>query len=72
MDVRITFRSEVYVSGDTMDEIRDKFEDMQIFDSNAINENDAAFIELISVEDAETYEDLEREYYNCRRPRKMD
>ena len=71
MTARITFRSEVYVSGDTMDEIRDRFEDMQIFDWDAVKDNDACFIELVSVEDAETCEDLENEYYNCRKAKKI-
>ena len=61
-EVRITFRSEVYIKGETMDEIRDKWEEVGLFSDDALKNYNAEFVELVSVEDAETYEDLHKEF----------
>ena len=64
MEVRITFRSEVIIKGDNLAEIRDKFEEMTLFSEEA-NKYDAAYMELVSVEDNNTYEDLESKYWHA-------
>lgn len=58
MEVRITFRSEVYIKGETLEEIKEKWEDIPIFCADAIDNYYADFVELESVEDADTCEDL--------------
>lgn len=58
MDVRITFRSEVFISGENMAEIRDKWESMNLYDKN----NGVEFVEINTVEDAETYDDMMQEF----------
>lgn len=58
MEVRITFRSEVYIKGETLEEIKEKWEDMPIFCVDALMNHYANFVELESVEDADTCEDL--------------
>lgn len=58
MEVRITFRSEVYIKGDTLEEIKDKWEELPLYSGEALEDADADFVELISVENANTHEDL--------------
>lgn len=60
MEVRITYRSEVYIKGDSLEEIKDKWEALNL----TSQEGNSEFVELCSVEDAETYEDLENEFNN--------
>lgn len=60
MEVRITFRSEVYLEGKDLEEIKSKFEQMDLN-----NDSGMEFVELVSVEDANTYEDLTHEYKNA-------
>jgi hypothetical protein len=60
MEVRITYRSEVYIKGDSLEEIKDKWEALNL----TSQEGNSNFVELCSVEDAETYEDLENEFNN--------
>jgi hypothetical protein len=62
MEVRFTFRGEVYVSGDTMEEIKEKWESFPLFSDVALEEYDADFVELETVEDAETYKDLMNDF----------
>ena len=61
MEVRITFRSEIFLEGKDMKEIVSKWEDMELFSKEA-NEAYASEIEVVSVEDAETYDDLMDEF----------
>jgi hypothetical protein len=61
MEIRITFRSEVYISGDSLSEITYKWEAMKLYQDG----NDIEFIEISSVEDAETYDNLEHDFYNA-------
>ena len=60
MEVRITYRSEVCIKGDSLEEIKDKWEALNL----TSQEGNSEFVELCSVEDAETYEDLENEFNN--------
>ena len=59
--VRITFRSEITIEGDTLADVKKKFEEMTLYSGQAIN-NGANFIEVNSVEDANTLEDLSAEF----------
>ena len=61
MEVRITFRSEVYISGENMAEIRDKWESMNLYEKD----NGVGFVEINTVEDAETYNDMMQEFYHA-------
>ena len=61
MVARITFRSEIFIEGETLAEIRDKFESIPIYalkDVNGKDIYDYGFCELISVEDTDTYDDI--------------
>lgn len=58
MRVRFTFKMEVYVEGDTIEEIRDTYNSILEIQSRT-----ADFVETDSVEDADTYEDLWNQYY---------
>ena len=60
MEVRITYRSEIYIKGNSLDEIKSKFETLDLDPSDAHDENvtDYGFVEVVSVENADSYEDL--------------
>ena len=58
MTARITFRSEIYISGDSISEIREKWEAMPIFCIEALD-NSAQVIDTCSVEDADTYKEID-------------
>ena len=58
MEARITFRSEIYISGDSISEIREKWEAMPIFCVDALDEG-AQIIEVCSVEDADTHKEID-------------
>lgn len=53
IEVRITFRSEVYVKGKTLREIREKWENMPIFSNDALETYHAEYIEFCSSERAD-------------------
>lgn len=55
--VRITFRSEVVIEGNTLVEINEKWQNMPLF-SNDAEKCGAEFIEVVSTEDADTYEEV--------------
>lgn len=61
MKVRITFRSEVYISGRSINEIRNKWEDLSLYSDEA-RRCKADFVELVSAEDANTFRDLSDEF----------
>lgn len=64
MDVRIKFDADLIISGDTMQEVRSKFESMQLFSQEA-KDSGVEFSEIQLVEDSETYDDLRHEYDHC-------
>lgn len=64
MEVRITFRSEVFIKGETLADCAKQWEQMELFSDEA-NQHDACQIELVSVEDAETYNDILSEFNNA-------
>ena len=57
MEVRITFRSGVYIEGDTLRDIKEKWESLPLYSQDA-EKAGADFIELISVEDTDDYSNL--------------
>ncbi len=67
MVARITFRSEIYIEGEDIKEIRDRFERIPIYDVklDGDKESEYGFCEIMSVEDAETNEDMETEFYHA-------
>lgn len=64
MKVRITFRNEIYVEGKDMKGVRNIFECLDL-GYDKLKEYGYNFVELCSVEDAETYEDLMSEWKNA-------
>ena len=62
MKVRIAFRSDVVIEGDTIEEIREKWETMPLYSDEARNYG-AGFLNVDTVEDADTYDDLKHEFY---------
>lgn len=65
MTARITFRSEVYITGKSLKEIKEKFEGMPIFSADALEKASADFIEVVSVTDDENSKDLFSEFQNA-------
>lgn len=59
--VRITFRSEIYLEGESLEEVAKKWEKIELFSDEA-NKCEACEIEVVSVEDAETNDDLKPEF----------
>lgn len=57
MEVRFTYRMETYVEGETFEDCVSKFEKMDLETENS------TFIEMTSMEDADTYENLIDRYY---------
>ena len=64
MEVRIKFDADLVITGDTMEEVRSKFENMPLWSDEA-KECGVEFSEIQLVEDANTYNDLEHEYNHC-------
>ena len=58
-EVRVTFRSEVYIKGKTMEEIKNKWEELPLFSVDALD-SDVDVCELISAErvDDGSYDDV--------------
>lgn len=54
MRVRLTYRVETYVEGDTIEECKANFENAEQLDEQ--------FVEMVSVEDADTYDDLSKQW----------
>lgn len=59
MEVRITFRSEVYIKGKTIEEIKDKWMKLPLFSADALD-NYADVVEVVSSEriDDESYDEI--------------
>ena len=60
--VRIKFSADIYIEGDSVEEIRSKWESMPLWSEQA-KQNNVEFSEVLLIEDAETYEDLKGEFY---------
>ena len=59
IEVRVTFRSEVYIKGKTMEEIKDKWEELPLFSADALDHS-ADICELVTAErvDDGSYDDV--------------
>ena len=62
MKVRIKFEAEVYIEGKDMGEVARKWQWMPILSEYAVENASGDFCGIVSVEDAETYEDLSVEF----------
>ena len=65
MKVSFKFDAYLYLEGENMAEIREKFESMSLFSADALKEGHAEFCDLLLVEDSETNKDLMDEYDNA-------
>ena len=63
MELRITFRSEIVITGETLADCAKQWEQMELFSDEA-KQHEACQIELVSVEDAETCKDMLSEFNN--------
>ena len=61
MEIRLTFRSEFFIKCETLADCAKQWEQMELFSDEA-NQHEACQIELVSVEDAETYKDMLSEF----------
>ena len=59
IEVRVTFRSEVYIKGKTMEEIKDKWEELPLFSADALDHS-ADICEMVTAErvDDDSYDDV--------------
>ena len=60
IEVRVTFRSEIYIKGKTMEEIKDKWVELPLFSADAMETYNADYIEMCSAErvDDDSYDDV--------------
>ena len=61
MKVRISFRSDIVIEGDTMEQVHEKWEMMPLYSDEA-HYHGIEFLEIDAVEDAETNHDLRHEF----------
>lgn len=61
---RITFRGDVYIESESLQQAEEIWEDLNIFSDEAKEKYSADFVELESVEDSDTYEDLTSKFKN--------
>ena len=64
MEVRIKFDADIVITGDTMQDVREKFEGMELWSQEA-KDCPVEFSEIQLIEDAETYHDLRHDYDHC-------
>lgn len=64
MEVRIKFDADIVITGDTMEQVRSKFENMPLWSEEA-KACSVEFSEIQLIEDADTYKDLTDEYDSC-------
>lgn len=64
MEVRIKFDADIVITGDTMQDVREKFESMELWSQEAKNCH-VEFSEIQLIEDADTYNDLRHDYDHC-------
>ena len=71
MEVRIKFDADIVITGDTMQDVREKFESMELWSQEA-KDCHVEFSEIQLIEDADTYKDLADEYNSCYNNNKDD
>lgn len=64
MEVRIKFDADLVITGETMAEVREKFESMPLWSQEA-KDCGVEFSEIQLVEDAQTYDNLQHCYDHC-------
>ena len=57
VEVRIKFSADLYIEGNTIEEVREKWENMPLFSPDA-EKCGAEYCETLLIEDAETFKDL--------------
>ena len=63
MEVRITYRNEIYIQGDTLEDIKRTWESINLDDvGHEEDVTDYGFVDIISIEDANSYKDLMPEF----------
>jgi hypothetical protein len=62
MEIRIKFSADVYIKGDTLDEIRHKWGNLNLFSDETV-ENGVTFDEHLLIEDADTHEDVSHDFW---------
>ena len=67
MEVRIAFKSEVYLKGENIKEIADKWMTLGLFSADAIENAYAETTEIESVErvDVDSYTDLSTDFFDA-------
>lgn len=58
MKVRITFRSEIYFEADTIEDVAKQWVNTPLLSEDAVMNHAADFLEIVSIENDETGEDL--------------
>lgn len=60
IEVCITFRSKVYIKGNSLSEIKEKWDNLPIFSADALEEHSAEFVEVCSAErvDDNSYDNI--------------
>lgn len=61
IEVRITFRSEIFITGKSLEEIKKKWQELGIFSNEALD-NSANFVDLIWAERVDDNKDVTREF----------
>jgi hypothetical protein len=61
MEVRIKFSADIYIEGESMQDVREKFESMELWSQEA-KDCHVEFSEIQLIEDADTYKDLRHDY----------
>lgn len=64
IEVRIKFDADIVITGDTMQDVREKFESMELWSQDA-KDCHVEFSEIQLIEDADTYNDLQHDYDHC-------
>ena len=62
MKIKVNFRSGVFLEGDTIKDIQEQWDNLPLFSADALEEHHAYFIEILTIEDADTHEDLTNEF----------
>ena len=65
MEVRIKFSASVYIQGDNMKEIREKWENTPLFSADVLQDFSPEYDETLLIEDTENYNDVRKEFFDC-------
>lgn len=62
MEVRVKFSADVVLKGNSLDEIKEKWESFPLFSADALEEGGAEYCEILSVEELPSYNDIIHEW----------